>query len=120
MRLVRALDRHRRVTAVPCQQPGIEAAHGVSREECAAAAWAVTPGPGRRRYRGAGAVNAAVAVGLGTRLPVRLYELPVIRALQDAAYAWVARNRGRFPGDVPFCTRYPERCGGGERIGESG
>ena len=84
--------------------------HGVGFAECEAAAWAVTPAPEQRRYRGAGAVNAALAVALGTWLPVRFYELPGVRQLQDALYAWVARNRGRLPGDEPFCTQHPDRC----------
>ena len=118
MRLVRALDRHRRVTAVPFQASGTPAAHGLTVAECEAAAWAVTPDPGRRRYRGAAAVNAALAVALGTWLPVRFYELPGVRRIQDAVYAWVARNRSRLRGDVPFCDRYPERCG--KRMGDRG
>ena len=111
VRLVRALDRDRRVTAVPCQQPGAAEAYGLTVADCEAAAWAVTPEPGRRHYRGAGAINAAVAVALGIWWPVRLYELPGIRHVQDLVYAWVNRIRGRLPGDVPYCDRHPQRCG---------
>ncbi len=110
MRLIQALDRHRRVTAAPFQEPGVPEAQGLTVAECAAAAWAITPEPDRRRYRGAAAVNLALGVALGTMLPVRLYELPGVRRVQDAVYAWVVRNRGRLPGDVPFCDRHPERC----------
>ena len=83
---------------------------GLSAAECDAAAWAVVPDPDGRRFRGAAAVNAALAAVLGTWLPVRLYGLPVIQQIQDAAYAWIARNRGRLRGDVPFCRQHPERC----------
>jgi predicted DCC family thiol-disulfide oxidoreductase YuxK len=110
VRLVQALDRHRRVTAVPFQHPGTPEAHGLTRADCEAAAWAVTPGPNPTRHRGAAAIAMALAVALGGPLPFRFYTLPGVRQLQDAAYAWVVRNRNRLPGDVPYCTQHPERC----------
>ncbi len=110
VRLVQALDRHHRVTVVPFQEPGVPAAHGLTVAECEAAAWAVTPEPGRRRYRGAAATNLAVAVALGTPLPYRFYVVPGIRHIQDAVYAWVVDHRHRLPGDAPFCDQHPERC----------
>lgn len=110
MRLVEALDRHRRVTAVPFQRAGVPEAHGLSHAECEQAAWAIATLPEPVRYRGAAAVNAALTVSLGTSLPLRVYRLPGVRRLQDAVYAWVARHRGRLPGVVPYCEQYPERC----------
>lgn len=77
--------------------------------ECEAAAWAISPDG--QRYRGAEAINVTLAVVLRIRLPFWLYQLPVVRQLQDAAYEWVARNRSRLPGDQPYCEQYPERCG---------
>lgn len=85
-------------------------AHGLSIAQGEAAAWAMAPGPGRARYRGAGAINLAVAVALGTLLPIWFYAIPGVRRLQDAVYAWVARNRHRIPGDTPYCEQHPERC----------
>ena len=108
VRLLKALDRDCRVTAVPYQKPGAAASAGLTIEECEAAAWAVAPGG--RRYRGAEAVNASLAVALGTRLPHLLYELPGIGPLQDLAYDWVAANRSRLPGDEPYCSQHPEQC----------
>lgn len=96
------------MTAVPFQQSGILAAHGLRLEQAEAAAWAVAPDG--RRYRGAAAVDAAVAVALGTRLPLLLYALPGLRQIQDRVYAWVAAHRGRLPGDTPYCDRYPAEC----------
>jgi predicted DCC family thiol-disulfide oxidoreductase YuxK len=110
VRLVGALDRHRRVAAVPFQQPGTPEAHGLSVAACEAAAWAVTPGPDPVRYRGAAAVAAVAAAVLGSALPLRVYRLPGVARVAEAAYAWVARHRGRFPGVVPYCARHPERC----------
>lgn len=108
MRLVRVLDRGHRVTMVPFQQPGAAAAHGLSIAQCEAAAWAITPDG--RRYPAAAAVNLTLAVALRWRLSLWLYAIPGLRQLQDSAYAWVARNRGRLPGDTPYCEQYPGEC----------
>ena len=105
---MQALDRRRRVTVVPFQQPGAPERVGLTLAECEAAAWAI--GPDGQRYRGAEAINATLAVILRTRLPVWLYRLPGARQIQDAVYTWVARNRSRLPGDQPYCEQYPERC----------
>lgn len=108
MRLVRTLDRRHRVTMVPFQKPGAAATHGLSIAQCESSAWAITPD--QRRYPAAAAVNLALAVALGTRLPLWLYSVPGIRQLQDSAYAWVARNRSRLPGDTPYCEQHPNEC----------
>ena len=114
MRWLKALDRDRRVTAVPYQKPGVLAAAGLSAKQAASSAWAVetgeTPGKPRRRYRGAAAANASLAVALGVRLPLSFYGLPGVGRLQEHLYELVAANRYRFPGDVPYCKRHPEEC----------
>jgi predicted DCC family thiol-disulfide oxidoreductase YuxK len=108
VRLLKALDRNRRVTAVPFQKTGVPASVGLSLEECEASAWAIAPDGSR--YRGAAAVNALVAVALGTAVPLLLYYLPGIRQLQDFIYSVVASNRSRLPGDRPYCAQHPEEC----------
>jgi predicted DCC family thiol-disulfide oxidoreductase YuxK len=108
MRLVKTLDRYRRVTAVPSQKPGVCASAGLTAQECEASVWAVAPDG--RRYRGAEAINVILAVALGTRLPLGLYELPLVRWLQDLTYLLVAANRGRLPGDEPYCSQHPNQC----------
>ena len=109
-----ALDRDHRVTVVPYQKPGVPSSAGLSLEQCESAAWAVEPGnaPGqpRRRWRGAGAVNASLAVALGLKLPLCLYGLPGVRWAQDRAYELVAANRRRLPGDGPYCEQHPDEC----------
>ncbi len=107
-RLVQALDPHRRVELVPFQAAEALGRCGLARAEAERAAWAVLPDG--RRFRGAGAVLAVVSVLLRSPVPLRLYALPPVRRLADAAYAWTARNRHRFPGDRPFCEQHPERC----------
>ena len=108
MRLLKALDRNRRVTAVPFQKSGVPASVGLTLEECEASAWAIAPDG--ERYRAAEAVNALVAVALGTAVPLLLYHLPGIRQLQDFIYSVVASNRSRLPGDRPHCAQHPAEC----------
>ncbi|MDA4107727.1 thiol-disulfide oxidoreductase DCC family protein [Mycolicibacterium holsaticum] len=61
-------------------------------------------------YTGAEAVNAALSCALGTPLPLRVYRLPGVRALQEAVYRWVADHRYRFPGTTPYCESHPVSC----------
>lgn len=61
-------------------------------------------------YGGAEAINAALSVALGTRLPLRFYRLPGVRSLQEATYRWVATHRYRFPGTTPYCESHPVAC----------
>jgi len=99
---------------VPYQKSGVPASAGLSVEQCQNAAWAVEPGDAsgqpRRRWRGAGAINASLAVALGLRLPLSFYGLPGVRRTQERAYDLVAANRGRLPGDEPYCEQYPDEC----------
>jgi predicted DCC family thiol-disulfide oxidoreductase YuxK len=109
VRLLKALDRNRRVTAVPFQKRGTPASVGLTLEECKASAWAIAPDG--ERYRGAEAVNASVAAALGSTLPLLVYNLPGIRQLQDLVYSLIASKRNRLPGDTPYCTQHPAECG---------
>ncbi|MGE2727172.1 thiol-disulfide oxidoreductase DCC family protein [Mycolicibacterium pulveris] len=61
-------------------------------------------------YAGAEAVNAALSCALGTGLPLRLYRLPGVGGIQEAAYRWVADHRYRFPGTTPYCQSHPVSC----------
>ncbi len=93
---------------VPFQKPGAPAAYGLSIAQCETAAWAVTPQ--RDRRPSAGAINAALAVAMGTRLPLRLYAVPGVKRVQDRTYSGIARNRRRLPGDKPYCRQRPDEC----------
>jgi predicted DCC family thiol-disulfide oxidoreductase YuxK len=108
VRLLKALDRNRRVTAVPFQKSGVPASVGLTVEECEAAAWAILPDGGH--YRGAEAMNMAMAVALGTTSPLLLYSLPGIKQFEDLVYSFVASNRDRLPGDRPYCAQHPAEC----------
>ena len=63
MRLLKVLDRNRRVTAVPFQKTNIPGSVRLTLEECKASAWAIAPDGSR--YRDAEAVNALVAAAPG-------------------------------------------------------
>jgi predicted DCC family thiol-disulfide oxidoreductase YuxK len=108
VRLLKALDRNRRVTAVPFQKSGTPASVELTLEECKASAWAIASDGSR--YRGAEAVNTLVAAALETAVPLRLYHLPGIRQLQDFIYSLIASNRSRLPGDRPYCAQHPAEC----------
>ncbi|MDQ3695260.1 MAG: DUF393 domain-containing protein [Chloroflexota bacterium] len=106
--LVKRFDDHDRLRIVPFQGRGVLSEHNLSQTETEAAAWAITPSG--NRYRGAAAINLALSVALGSRLPIMLYKLPLIQQAQDAIYAAIARNRTRFRGVTPYCQQHPEAC----------
>ncbi|MDQ3055606.1 MAG: DUF393 domain-containing protein [Actinomycetota bacterium] len=97
-----------RVLEAPSAQsrPGVPQRYGLAPDDCRTAAWTFTPDG--RWFRGAGAINAALATVVGNRLPLWIYQLPVIRWAQDAAYDWIARNRRLFPGVTPWCSTHPD------------
>ena len=105
------LDRRGRITPLASQQPGVAERFGLTPQDVATAVWAIDAAG--RRHRGAAAVNAALAAAVGTSLPVRIYRLPIVRQLQDAVYALVARHRSRLPGVTPWCERHPGACAAG-------
>ncbi len=103
---VAGLDWRRKVVWLPSQTPGLGPLVGLTQADTDAAAWAVMPSGAHRR--GAGAVAATLDAFLPAGVPVMtaIYRVPGLRQLADLAYAWVARNRGRFAG-VPFCDMRP-------------
>lgn len=102
MRLVKALDFADRLDIAPFQDAEALARAGLTPEMGGSAAWLLLPDGAR--YRGAGAAWAALAViwPVVGDLLLAFYHLPGIRALQDAAYRWVAANRYRFPSGPPY------------------
>jgi len=108
---VRRHDRAGRVLVVASQERGALTRHRVSREEADRAAW-VIDGAGRR-FEGAGALNRVLReLGGGWSALGALYRLPLLGAVEDAAYSWLARNRGRFDrfGVAPECDRPGSDC----------
>lgn len=108
MRLLRGLDRHRRVTVVPCQAPDLPERFPVTRAECGRSAWAATPAGAA--YPGAEAVVLAIAVARRWLWLPRLGWLPGIHLALKLGYATVSRLRHRLPADRPYCAAHPSEC----------
>lgn len=102
------LNRSGNLRTAPLQGEGIAEQLGVPESQLLdAARWRDDSGV---VYESAQAMNAAVAAALGSRLPLLIYRIPGIRALQDAVYRYVAGHRYRFPGTTPYCESYPVSC----------
>lgn len=107
--LLGKLDRRHRIRAVPFQRPGVPEAAGLTIAQCEEAVWAIAADG--RGYRGAGGASAALDAILGIPVFGAIYRLPLLHQVEDAIYAWVARNRGHFPGVTPYCRRPGAGCG---------
>lgn len=102
------LNRTGALRTAPLQGDGVAERLGIPRSQLLdAARWLDESG---EVYESAQAMNAAAAAALGTRLPLLLYRIPGIRALQDAVYRYVATHRYRFPGTTPYCESHPVGC----------
>lgn len=106
-RLVR-LNRTGRLRVEPFQTPGVAELLGVRDDDMSESAWWLDSSGAV--FAGAHAMNAALSAALGTPLPVWIYRIPGVGALQDLVYRWVAAHRYRFRGVTPLCEAEPERC----------
>jgi predicted DCC family thiol-disulfide oxidoreductase YuxK len=105
---LRMLDGKHRIESLPYQQPGAPESVGAGFDECSESLqWLGTDGI---RLQGAAAANAALGVAVDSSWPSRLYARS--SGVQERLYGLVARNRRRLPGMTPWCSRYPEQCGG--------
>lgn len=68
--------------------------YGLSEEDVREAAWLIRPDG--QLYRGAAAVNAAMALRGWGRPLWWIYRIPGIGWIEERVYAWVARNRSRL------------------------
>lgn len=107
IRLLDRMDRHKRLELLAAQRPGVEAATGVTAEQAATAVWTIA---GDERARGAEAIALAIGVALGTPIVVAPFRLRPVAAVLGRAYGWVATNRRRFRGDVPWCAQHAGSC----------
>jgi predicted DCC family thiol-disulfide oxidoreductase YuxK len=108
---IRRRDSAGRILVLPNQAPGVLAAHGVTRAEADRSAWAIEQDG--RRLEGAAALNRVlVELAGGWRLLALLYRLRLLAAAEEAAYRWVAANRGRFAwlGVTPECEQPGVAC----------
>jgi predicted DCC family thiol-disulfide oxidoreductase YuxK len=108
---IRRLDRGDRVRVEPNQLPGLLAAIGLTREEANRSAWAIEPGGGR--FEGPACFNRVLTeLGGGWAVLAEAYRLPLVPGLEEAAYRWIAVNRGRLAwlGVTPECERPEVLC----------
>ncbi|MBV8929713.1 MAG: DUF393 domain-containing protein [Mycobacteriaceae bacterium] len=102
------LDRTGQLDTLPLQRPGTAERLGVPASRLLESVrWLDASG---QVYAGAEACNAALSAALGTRLPMMLYRIPLIGAIEEAVYRWVAAHRYRFPGTTPYCESHPVAC----------
>jgi predicted DCC family thiol-disulfide oxidoreductase YuxK len=107
-----AHDPEGRLRPVPCQsRTGVER-FGLSREQCEASVWVVSP-DGRTTSGGQAAVLIAALLWQRPWL-VALGRLTGVRHLLHTGYKLVARNRNRFPGVTPWCESHPGACSSAE------
>ena len=96
------LNTYNRFDVLPWQTPGLLERVNLTAEQCTEAAWYVDEAG--RHFRGAAAINAALgAFGGVFHIASLFYCIPGLKQLEDAAYAWVARNRHRMPGASDAC-----------------
>jgi len=102
------LDRTGNLKTEPLQGPGVADRLGIPQSGLLESVrWLDSSGA---VSAGAEAVNSALSVALGTRLPLMVYRIPGVRALQDVIYRWIAEHRYRFPGTTPYCESHPVAC----------
>lgn len=103
------LDRTGRLRIEPFQAPGMAERLGVPGHGPPESAWWLDSSG--TVSSGARAINEALSAALGTPVPLWIYRIPGVGAVQDAVYRWVAAHRYRFRGVTPLCEAEPQRCG---------
>lgn len=105
------LDRHHRLTIVPCQ--GIEGVErfGLTRERCDRQVF-VARGDGTL-VEGGQAAMLILATALEQPWLSRVAALPVVRQVVNAGYMLLATVRRRLPGPATWCDEHPEQCAQG-------
>ncbi len=98
-----------RVDIVPSQRLGVLDRTGVTAEQAAESVWTVTASP-TIVVGGPRSIALAIAVGRRQRWPLWPFAVPGVGWLLDRIYALIAANRGKFPGETPWCAQHPERC----------
>lgn len=80
---------------------------GLTEQQTDRAAWTVD---GEVRVGGPRAVGLFAAVAWNTSLPLLIWRLPLVPWLLDRIYEWIARHRGSFPGQTPWCVEHQDAC----------
>jgi predicted DCC family thiol-disulfide oxidoreductase YuxK len=102
------LNKTGRLRSEPMQQPGTAGRIGVTAEELLETSWFLDSSGAV--FRGAKGMNAALSTAIGTELPMSIYRIPGIGAVQEMVYRWFAAHRYKFRGVTPLCESDPQRC----------
>lgn len=102
------MDRTGGIEIRPFQQPGTAELLRLSESRMRESSWWLDSSGAV--YGGAEGMNAALSAALGSRLPLLVYRLPGVGALQRMVYRYVAGHRYRFPGTTPYCESHPVAC----------
>jgi predicted DCC family thiol-disulfide oxidoreductase YuxK len=106
-----ARDEAHRIAILPNQQLDLAERTGLTREQLDGSAWAIDRAG--RRFEGAAAINRTWhELGGPWRRLAALYRLPMLGAIENAAYHWFSANRARFGllGSAPGCGRPGVAC----------
>lgn len=112
--LLERINRTGDVRLEPLQKPDVierlsdALGRRLSQDELMASIWWL--GDDGKVCAAAEAAAVAAAVATGVPVPRWLYKFPGAGPVSEAAYRWVADNRGRFPGTTPYCEREPANC----------
>lgn len=104
---LRRLDRHRVLAFHAFQEPHVLERFDLTLAEAQVQVWTQR---GPELLGGAAAVNAALDEAVGTRIFTWIYRFAPMRAVQEAGYRWVAQNRHRLGGVIPWCEAEAGRC----------
>jgi predicted DCC family thiol-disulfide oxidoreductase YuxK len=102
------MDRHQRIRTIALQHPEAAVRTGLDCDALRESVWWLNDNG--TLWSGAHAISAALSAALGTRVPLWLQRMPVLRQLSEGVYRWVAAHRFRLPGGVPWCTKHPDEC----------
>jgi predicted DCC family thiol-disulfide oxidoreductase YuxK len=106
--LLLRFDRTGDIRTEPLQRPGTAQRLGIAPDTLLdSIRWLDASGA---VYHGAEAANAAFSAAVGTRIPLLIYRIPGIRAIEEFVYRWVADHRYKFPGTTPYCETHPAAC----------
>ena len=102
------LNRTGRLRTEPMQRPGVPERLGIAADRLPESSWWLDSSG--EVFAGAEAMNAALSTAVGTRLPLTIYRLPGVGAIEEIVYRWVAAHRYRFRGVTPLCEAEPQQC----------
>ncbi len=92
---------------VAAQALGVRERTGLTADQTERAAWTVSGDVVAGGPRG---VALMLAVAWNSKLPLLVFKVPGLGWVLDRLYEWIAANRGRFPGETPWCVAHPEEC----------